>query len=244
MDCTSIMLVTYNRLELTKRMLKNFFETTDCAYRLIVIDNGSTDGTIEYLQKLTTNDLCQTYDFQLNKENMGIGIGRNQALLIADKYQDKWLCTLDNDIELPAKWLSKCIKVMEKNPDFSIGVNMEHVPYPIINMNEENFQLKEAGNLGSACMVFDRKLHDLIGFFTTEYECYGHEDADWGFRSRASGYKIGYIEEMGNHFGQGELDSGEYREFKNKYAALNLPKFINNCYNYSGGGKDKYIDFI
>src|SRR5271157_2690321 len=49
---TSVMMVTFNRLELTKRMFENFLKTTDSDYRLIVVDNGSVDGTVEWLRQL------------------------------------------------------------------------------------------------------------------------------------------------------------------------------------------------
>src|ERR1700676_991218 len=76
---TSVMLITYNRLPLTQRMLQNFFQTTDSPYRLIVVDNGSTDGTVEWLQQLNPeNTFCQGYHTHFYDKNKGIAIGRNK----------------------------------------------------------------------------------------------------------------------------------------------------------------------
>jgi len=239
----SVMLTTYNRLSLTQRTFDNFFITTKSPYRLIIIDNGSTDGTIEYLKSLKVNEFCQSYDLHLNAENLGIARGRNRGLKIAEKYDSEYFATIDNDCEFPDNWLDKCIDVISVNPTFSIGVNMEDVVYPEITLNKKTFQLKQQGNLGSACMVFHKMLHERIGFFTTEYEKYGEEDSDWGFRSRLAGWKLGYIQEQGNHFGVGELDTGTYRQFKDECRTKNIAKFRQNCGLYSSKQKSIYIPF-
>ena len=241
MIVTSLMFVTWNRLALTQRMLNNFFKVTTSPYRLIIVDNGSTDGTTEYLNGLDKDkhagSFCQGIHLKFNEKNMGIATGRNQGLKIAAQFGDDYLGTLDNDIELPAGWLEKCIDIIAANPSYSIGVNMEDVTYPLKTLNGKTFQFKELGNLGSACMVFTRELHREIGYFTTEYENYGEEDANFGFRARRMGYNLGYIKEPGIHFGIGELDTGEYRAFKDECRQKNLSKFQKDCYAYMQGMK-------
>ena len=239
----SIMLVTYNRLELTKQTFENLFATTKIPFRLIIVDNGSVDGTINWLKGLQKPALCETLDLILNNENKGIAIGRNQALKKADEYNDEWLCTLDNDVLLPNNALQECIEIIEANPKFSIGVNFENVKFPLITRNGKTFQYKKEGNAGTACVVFARKLHKLLGFFNTEYGRYGEEDSDWGMRSRVVGYEIGYISRMGNHIGSGENDVGEYREFKTASHQANLAKFQQNCVLYYQGKKSFFIPF-
>lgn len=226
-------MVTYNRLELTKRMLDSLFANTDSPFRLIIVDNGSTDGTVEWLKSMPRrNSLCQSYDFHFNEKNLGIACGRNRAMKIADKYNDPWLSTLDNDIELVPNWLSKCLDVLSANSKFAIGLNMEDIEYPLMTMNGKQVQFKKAGNLGTACTVFPRDLHTAIGFFNTEFGLYGEEDADYFIRARVVGYRMGYLPEKGTHFGVGELDTGEYREWKTEMHAVNLEKFRATCHLY------------
>lgn len=247
------MFVTYNRLELTKRMLTSLYQTVDVPYRLIIVDNGSTDGTVEFLQEMekistlqTENGLHMPYmtlDIHYFEKNMGIAVGRNQGLKLADKYQDPWLATVDNDVELPQGWLKECIEIIEANPNYTIGVNMEGVAYPVISKNGKNFQNKTAGNLGTAAAVFNRRLHQLIGFFCMDFGLYGEEDADFFFRARVGGFQCGYIERAGNHFGIGELDTGEYRKFKDGCRTNNITNFQKKCYQYLGGKQSIYIPF-
>jgi len=80
--------ITYNRLELTKRTVKSFYEKTNVDYHLF-IDNGSTDGTREFLEDY--------YRMQL-KKNVGIAAAFAYAVnQIPDEYD--YILKLDNDIE-------------------------------------------------------------------------------------------------------------------------------------------------
>lgn len=246
MTTTSIMLCTYNRLDLTKRMLDNFFRATTSPYHLIIVDDASSDNTAQFLGQLDVkgkSEYCLSFNYQINEKNMGIATSRNRGLKIADQYSDPYLATLDNDIELPNNWLQNCIDVISANPRFTIGVNLEGVNYPPMTQNGKTFQYKARGNLGSACMVFGKDLHDKIGYFTTEYQKYGEEDADWGFRTIMSGHSLGYLQEPGVHFGVGELDTGEYRKFKDECRAQNLTKFQNNCRAYMRKEKPIHVPY-
>lgn len=246
MDSTSIMVVTYNRLALTKQTLDNLFKNTLTPYHLVIIDNASSDGTVEYLESFFSeqkSDNFLGYKIIKNKENRGIAIGRNQGLLHSYP-EDDWLCTLDNDVLVSENWLGKCIDVLKANRNYGmIGLNMENNRYPIVNLNGQEFQRKPQGNLGTACAVFPRTLHKMIGFFNTEYGLYGEEDSDFGFRARVVGYQLGYIKENGTHLGEGENDVGAYREFKTKCHKDNLAKFNANCRAYANRLKPVYIQF-
>lgn len=239
----SIMLVTYNRLNLTQKTLNSLFNTTKYPFRIIIIDNGSTDGTKDWLNSFNYNcsTYCQSHDLQFNHENFGIATGRNQALKISNNYQDPWLSTIDNDIEFPDNWLIQCLDILSANPKFAVGLNFEDINYPIITRNNETFQYKKLGNLGTACTVFPRALHKAIGFFSNDYGSYGEEDADFFYRARLVGYEMGYLITRGIHLGQGEQDQGEYREFKNLCHQNNLSKFQKNCNAYSNRIKPVYI---
>jgi GT2 family glycosyltransferase len=225
MDCCSIMLCTYNR----------------------IVDNGSTDGSKEWLQdlmgKIPQQSSCLGYELHLNETNLGIAKGRNLGLHLANKHEDRWLATMDNDIEVPIGWLSECIGIMKANSNFVVGVNMESRPYPSKTLNNKTFQVKQMGNLGTACMVFPRVLHEKIGYFNEDYEMYAHEDADFGFRARMAKFNLGYIQQPGNHFGIGELDQGDYRVFKDAHVKTNLPKYMLNCHNYRTGQKPLFIPY-
>lgn len=240
---TTLMMVTYNRLDLTKETLDSLWSTTKDPFQLVVVDNGSSDGTIEYLESIQKKAPMKMHILPL-EENKGIAVGRNVALQKANQLGTKWYCTIDNDVKMPDGWLGECIDILTTNKGYgAIGVNMEVKPYPIVSKGGFNFQDKPQGNLGTACMVFRKQLHQMIGYFTTEYGKYGEEDADFGMRARVAGFKLGYIERMGTHVGADEEDKNEYREFKTKQHADNLALFQKNCALYAQRKKALYIPF-
>lgn len=260
MTDTTLMMVTYNRLDLTLQTLsgRNGLFDVDPGrdYNLVIVDNGSTDGTRDTLSEMVS-DFEETrreggggYP-RVNRleviqlpENKGIAVGRNVALKKADELKTKWYCTIDNDVWLPEGWLQECIDILEANKAFgAIGVNFEPKKYPLVTKSGFTFQEKPAGNLGTALMVFRKQVHQMLGFFTIEYGLYGEEDADFGMRARVAGFKLGYIERMGTHLGEGEVDTGEYREFKTKQHADNLALFRRNCALYANRKKPLYIPY-
>jgi GT2 family glycosyltransferase len=79
--------ITYNRLELTKKTVESFNEKTKVDFHLF-IDNGSTDGTIEYL--LNKNHILLT-------KNYGIAYAFREAVRALEEFD--FILKLDNDIE-------------------------------------------------------------------------------------------------------------------------------------------------
>lgn len=79
--------ITYNRIELTKRTLESFYAKTSVDYHLF-IDNGSTDGTREYLEQ---------FNHILLDKNYGIAYALATAVASIEGYD--YILKLDNDIE-------------------------------------------------------------------------------------------------------------------------------------------------
>ncbi len=87
-----VLFTTYNRLEYTKTALAALIGTC----RVIVIDNGSTDGTVEWLK-------TQPVEVIYNQENRGVAGAMNQFLeLIGDDHM--WAGKVDNDTIVEKNW--------------------------------------------------------------------------------------------------------------------------------------------
>lgn len=235
-------MVTYNRLELTKQTVENIYKTVNFPFEFIIIDNASTDGTIEYLNQL--NKERDNIHLKFNNTNLGIAVGRNKALLKADELNTEWYVTIDNDVLFHDGWLTECIDILKHNKHFgAIGVSFEDAVYPLIKANGYEFEYKVKGNLGTACMVFHKSLHKMLGFFSMDYGTYGLEDSTFGNRIIFAGLKLGYIKIHGQHIGSGENDIGPYREFKTKEHDSHLQQYYKDYGLYATGQKSLYIPF-
>lgn len=245
MNNVSLMMITFNRLNLTKRTIESIYKTVNVPFNFIIVDNNSTDGTVDYLKSLSSEK--DNIKLILNSKNLGIAKGRNQALKLANDLKSEWFATVDNDVLLPSNWLNECINIMKNNPQYGcIGVNYEATNYPLIRLiGGFEIQNKTQGNLGTATMVISNKLHKMIGYFNDkDYSpFYGLEDSDFGMRARFAGFKLGYIKERGIHLGVDENDQGEYREFKTKEHDGNVHIFKQNCVKYANKNKSIYISY-
>lgn len=93
-------LITYNRLKYTQRTLNSFLNTIDHPYYLVIVDNHSTDGTVEWLEENGLQDLLIK-----NPKNFYPGracnIGWEAGLR---EFGADFLMRLDNDMELEKGW--------------------------------------------------------------------------------------------------------------------------------------------
>ncbi len=109
---TSIIVLTYNQLALTKQCLESIWKHTnnDCI-EVIVIDNGSHDGTRDYLKQITSIKAI------FNKTNEGFAKACNQGLEAASGDN---ILFLNNDTVVTNQWLEPMIKLLYQ--DDKIGM--------------------------------------------------------------------------------------------------------------------------
>lgn len=105
----SIVVTTYNRLGLLKQTIQSILSQTFRDFELIVVDNESQDGTLEYLQGLGTEFVraVQNQNYGVIAANRNVGIQQSRGKYVA-------FCD-DDDMWLPDK-LEKQVSVMERSP--------------------------------------------------------------------------------------------------------------------------------
>lgn len=102
--------ITYNRLDLTMATMESFYTKTSVDYHLFV-DNGSTDGTVEWLKN---------YDRILLDKNYGITEAFCLAVSKLDGYD--YILKLDNDVETVTDDLvAKMVSFLDKNPAYAVS---------------------------------------------------------------------------------------------------------------------------
>jgi glycosyltransferase involved in cell wall biosynthesis len=98
----SVVIPTYNQPALLLQTLESVFAQTFADFEVVIIDDGSTDDTLERLRRIIT------------QQNMGIGGARNRGI---EEARGKYIALLDHDdIWKPTK-LQEQVEFMERTPD-------------------------------------------------------------------------------------------------------------------------------
>ena len=102
----SIITAIYNQLAMNKLYYQSICQTTDNEWELIIVDNGSTDGSVEYFEaqphtRVIRNDGNYSYPYC---QNIGIQSAKGEVLAF-----------LNNDILLTPHWDSRAMQVLGKN---------------------------------------------------------------------------------------------------------------------------------
>lgn len=105
----SVVILTWNGLDLLKTFLPSVAATTYPNLELIVADNGSTDGSTAWVEATFPEIITVQHP-----ENWGFCKGYNEALSAAT---GDYLVLLNNDVEVPPDWLEPLIQRMEHEPD-------------------------------------------------------------------------------------------------------------------------------
>ena len=154
-----ISILTLNRLELTKKttdsILENSFEDNT---KIIFFDNGSTDGTLEYLNKVQKK-YYKTVKYLKSDNNIGVAGGRNRVFRYAiNTYGTNfnWILSLDNDCIVHERYDSALTNCIEEEKALAVCPKLiqpngkifhnAHDGF-LINLNEMQLRLEYGENV-------------------------------------------------------------------------------------------------
>lgn len=240
----NIIVTTFNRLPLTRICLGTLLQTTGSECVITVVDNASSDGTGEYLDKvLARSEKIRVYKLS---RNMGVSVAFNlgMASTEADYY-----VKVDNDIALqqPA-WLENMIAIAEQNPEVGlVGYQLcsWHATERIVLPSGHAFRKAEGCNGG--CLLIPRKTHEACGFMNEDYGKYGFEDLEYGNRVLLEGRIIGYVDddESVKHLGaEWEInETQENMKRRNRVSSLTGEKlYLLNKLLFEKGVRDRRVE--
>lgn len=207
----SIVMLSWNRLHYSKQTLECIIKKTTIPHELIFVDNGSQDGTREYLKSMEHKTNAERVIYQFNDKNLGVAGGRNSGLVNA---KGDYLVTIDDDVLVPDKWDILLSTACDKIPKLGItGVNVEPTKYQVREINGVRIRPKTIGNLGGACLCLPRRVFNRVGYYRV-YGQYGLEDSDMYVRLNKLGLMSAYIEPKGVHLDEDK--DKVYRKVKNR----------------------------
>ncbi|MCB7155771.1 glycosyltransferase [Bacillus stercoris] len=197
---TSIIVLTYNQLALTKQCLESIWKHTNHnSIEIIVVDNGSHDGTRDYLKKMSSIKTI------FNEANEGFAKGCNQGLenALGDN-----ILFLNNDTIVTNQWLEPMIKLLYQDektgmvgPVSNYVSGAQQIPVDYTSIEEiEHFsqgycrqhqgESKAALRLVGFCLLAKKEVLDKIGGFDERFEGGSFEDDDLCLRALQAGYQL------------------------------------------------------
>ena len=199
----SVVILNWNGRNLLEECLDSVLAQTFRDFEAIVVDNGSTDGSVEFLRERYGNRIrLVTLD-----TNLGYGVGNNRGIDVAD---GTWVVFLNNDTQTDPRWLEEISSAAGRHPDAAIFAckvlnyyrrdeidTVGHLLYPDgINRGRGRrekdvgqYDLEEEVFFPSGCAAAYRKdLLDVIGNFDESFFAYG-DDTELGLRARLFGAK-------------------------------------------------------
>lgn len=196
-----ICLITYNRLGYTQRTLESLKKTIDVPYHLVVVDNDSTDGTLEWLK-------TQGLHLVQNPENLYPGracnIGWSMGLL--NYPQPTYLMRCDNDMEFAPNWATKAKEYFDAMPKLG-QLGLDYTALDTFDGDERFIKTQNGktinfwpGNVGGPCII-RREVYDAGARY--EEEPWHHdngrptatEDVKFSWSMHQFGFMFGHATE-------------------------------------------------
>jgi GT2 family glycosyltransferase len=197
----SFVIPLYNCLPLTQAMLASLRATlpSGLAHEIILVDDGSTDGTREWLATLTD----PPFRVVLNEKNLGYAGANNRGAALA---RGEFIALLNNDLVLTPRWLEPMLKLharlgaraglisnVQLNASTGAldhtGVFIDHKGKPQHDRTppaDFRKDWREIDLVTGACMLIRRELWQQLGGFDQRYHN-GCEDVDLCLRAKAAG---------------------------------------------------------
>lgn len=120
-----ILFITYNRLDYTKKALQALLNT-NYAFKLFIWDNGSTDGTDQWLKRYVSMNHNVAH-IEYRTKNLGINYAFNEFIKQYSKYD--FIAKVDNDTIVDSLWLKKLSLTMIENQQLdALGAFMQRPP--------------------------------------------------------------------------------------------------------------------
>ncbi|MBD1372246.1 glycosyltransferase [Hazenella sp. IB182357] len=233
---TSIIILTLNRLDLTKQCLNSIFtHTKPDQIELIIVDNGSTDGTIEYLKQIQSVKLIQ------NQENVGFAKGCNQGASYA---HGDYILFLNNDTIVSDGWLDAMLALLAQDEQIGmVGPVSNYVSgrqqIPVSYDKIENISdfaeqhckshrghSKQVMRLVGFCLLVRNYIFNEIGGFDERFRLGSFEDDDLCLRVSQLGYQLHIaIDSFVHHHGHATFNSKPDLSIQNLFVENRL-RFI------------------
>jgi len=218
----SIVIPTWNEKVVLEKCLRSVYESKpELPFEILVVDNGSTDGTCAFLAEAFPRVLVLR-----NRENLGFSRACNQGI---EQGEGRYLLLLNNDAMVQEDTLECLIRFMDDhpeagaaaprllNPDGGIEVSacMEFIslksaffggyelPFPLNRFIRpmalplrDHDRTREVAWVPGTCLIFRKEILNTVGRLEEDIFMY-MEDMEWCYRMRMAGWKVYFVADTG-----------------------------------------------
>lgn len=187
---TDLVITSFNGQELLKKQLPVVLKFSPNIHKIIVVDDASTDGTVEFLKSKYPKIECIP-----NPKNLGftkstnIGVSHSKA---------DFVVLLNNDVYPQKHYLDSALKLF-KTPDiFAVTFNEIHSSWPDVTWQgkisftegQDKSTARWSAWASGGSSIVRRSIWERLGGFNPIYSPGYWEDIDLGWRAWKMGYKI------------------------------------------------------
>jgi len=195
----SIIIPAHNQLDYCRQCVESIHANTQYPYKLILVDNGSTDGVAQYFDSFPDAIVLHS------KTNLGFPAGVNRGLAHATGH----VLLLNSDTIVPQGWLSRLVAALESAPRIGIvGPMSNHASGPqlipdldIVSMDQINEmaaaraaafkrQLLDVDRVVGFCLLIRDAAFAAVGPLDETFGIGNFEDDDYCLRVRKAGYRV------------------------------------------------------
>ena len=202
----SVVILNWNGRPFLEPCLRSLQAQTFADWEAILVDNGSTDGSVEMLR--------ERFDWVrliVNPRNLGFAAANNQAIRASTA---PYIATLNNDTRPEPDWLASLVKTMASHPDVgacaskmlfadrlgminSAGIAIDRAGIAWDRLGGEadrpgEVELQEVFGACAGAALYRRAMLDEVGLFDEDFFAY-MEDVDLAWRARSAGWRALYV---------------------------------------------------
>jgi GT2 family glycosyltransferase len=201
----SVVIVHWNGKRLLEECLDSLARQTVPPDEVIVVDNGSSDGSVDLVRRRFPHVLLVALP-----ENVGFSRGNNLGI---QRARGEYIALLNNDAEPDPHWLGQLVAALEANPDVGFGASkmllynephradacgdfytIEGVPGNIghLELADRYNEPREVFGACAGAAIYRRSVLEETGGFDEDFFLV-HEDTDLSYRARLLGYRCLYV---------------------------------------------------
>ena len=204
-----IIIPVWNNVNYTQKAIDSIRANTHTnLYEIVIVDNGSTDGTKDYLKKMVQEDPDHIRVIT-NDVNLGFAGGVNTGLRALSAFQWDYCCVANNDLIFTPNWLFQLLECIQYAPFDNVGMvgpvsnaaggsqgiaagyksEAEMTQWANEHHQLHKKQWVEAGRLVGLCVLMTRKFFDTVGCFDERFLGGMWEDNDLCLQGKLKGFK-------------------------------------------------------